>query len=166
RVLAFDPDNFHALANRTHYLCVTGRLDDARRCAERLKAVQSTALDVWIKKAEALSYLGDDEGVLAAFKGAEQTGHQEPPRDDALLYHLAAVAALRLGREGQARQHWQHALKLAPGMELAAANLVDSRQPVGKRHAPWAFSFHQWVPHAMIRELAAQVAPAARRGRE
>jgi tetratricopeptide (TPR) repeat protein len=166
RVLAFDPDNFHALSNLTRYLCLSGRIDEAKRLAERLKAIESEAVDVWIKKAEALSYLGDDQGVLDAFSGAERVDYLKPPLGDPILYHLAAVAALRLGREDQARRHWQQALKLAPGLDLAQANLADLRQPVGKRHAPWAFGFANWVLPPAVRELVTLVEPASRRGTE
>lgn len=157
RVLAFDPDNFHALSNLTRYLCLSGRVDEAKEWAERLKAVESEAVDVWVKKAEALSYLGDDQGVLDAFAGAEEAGHLKPSLGDPLLYHLAAVAAMRLGREDDARRHWRQASKLAPGLDLVRDNLADLRRPVGERHAPWAFSFANWVSEKAIRDLAAQL---------
>ena len=166
RVLAFDPDNIHALANLTSYLCVSGRVAEAERSAERLQALNSTHSDLWVKRAEALSYLGDDQGVLDAFRGGEQAGDSMLPSDKALLYHFAAVAALRSGREEEARWHWRDALKISPGMKLAEDNLADLRLPVGERHAPWAFGFSQWVPQRAIRELATQVQKAARRGQD
>jgi tetratricopeptide (TPR) repeat protein len=70
RALALSPDNFHALSNLTRYLLLTGHADEARATAGRLKAVESPNPDAWVKKAEALSYLGDDAGVLAAWRGA------------------------------------------------------------------------------------------------
>ena len=166
RVLAFDPNNLHALANLVQYSCLRGRMDEAREWASRLQAVESTNPDAWTKKAEALTYLGDDQGVLEAFEGAERMGEGGQPQDRALLYHLAAVAALRRGDEAQARQRWQRALKPSPGMDLAQENLADLRQPIGQRHAPWPFSFAQWVPHAAIRELASQSEAASRQGSE
>jgi len=164
RVLAFDPDNYHALSNLTRYLCLSGRADEAEEWAERLKAVESEAVDVWSKKAEALSYLGDDQGVLDAFAGAERAGHLEPPFGDPVLYHLAAVAAMRLGREDEARRHWRQARKLAPWLELVPDNLADLRKPVGERHAPWAFNFGNWVRQEALRDLAAHLEPVSRRG--
>lgn len=168
QVLAFDPDNYHALSNLTRFLCLSGRLDEARQWADRLKAVEADADagDVWIKKAEALSFLGDDQGVLDAFSGAERTGHLKSPLAKPLLYHLAAVAALRLGREDEARSHWREALKRSPGLDLAQANLDDLRQPVGKRHAPWAFPLPYWVTQQAIRDMAAHLTPAVRHKRD
>lgn len=166
RVLAIEPDNYHALANLTHYLCVSGRIDEARQYAEQLKRVETTRPDVWTKKAEAFSYLGDDEAVLAALNRARQTDSHTLPQDEALLYHLAAVAAMRLSREDEARRHWQQCLKLSPRMELAQANLADLRLPVGERNAPWAFGFQQWAPHKALRDLAGQVVRASRREKE
>lgn len=167
RVLAIDPDNYHALANLIHYLCVSGRVDEARQYTQRLKAAEApAAADIWLKKAEAFSYLGEDQAVLDAFSGAERARHLEPPLVDPLLYHLAAVAAMRLGYDDQARHYWQQALRLAPGLELAQANLADLRQPVGQRHAPWPFSFPNWITQQTLLGLARQVESAARRGEE
>ncbi|MBI2951933.1 tetratricopeptide repeat protein [bacterium] len=168
QVLTFDPDNYHALSNLTRFLCLSGRLDEARQWAERLKAVQADvdAGDVWLKRAEALSFLGDDQGVLDAFSGAEQAGHLKSPRANPLLYHLAAVAAMRLGHEDEARKRWREALKRSPGLDLAQANLDDLRQPVGKRHAPWAFPLPNWVTQQAIHDMAAHLTPAVRHKRD
>lgn len=166
RVLAFAPDNFHALSNLTRYLCMSGRVDEAKQWAERLKAIESELVDIWVKKAEALSYVGDDQGVLDAFSDAERAGYLEPPFVNPILYHLAAVAATRLGREDQARRYWKQALKLSPGLELARDNLSDLRKPVGERHAPWPFSFPNWVTQKAIDDLGQHLEPAFRRGKE
>jgi tetratricopeptide (TPR) repeat protein len=96
RVLAFEPDNIHALSNRTRCLVLLGRLDEARQSAQQLKASNAPAVDGSLKKAEALSYLGDDEEVLAVFHKAEKNAEDEPVLHRGMLWHLAAVAALRL----------------------------------------------------------------------
>ena len=166
RVLAFDPDNVHALSNLTRYLCMSGCVDEAEQRAKHLKAVESDATDVWLKKAEALSYMGDDQSVLEAFSEAERAGHLEPPFVKPVLYHLAAVAAMRLGREDQARRYWKQALKLSPGLELARDNLSDLRKPVGERHAPWPFSFSNWVTQKAIDDLGRHLEPAFQRDEE
>jgi tetratricopeptide (TPR) repeat protein len=163
RVLAIEPDNFQALGNLTRFYCLSGRVEEARAWAARLKAVKTEASDVWIKRAEALSYLGDDQGVLDAFHGAEQAGLKEANPNQAYLYHLAAVAAYRLGRENEAHRYWKKTLKLLPGFSLAQANLDDLRQPVGQRHAPWPYSFGNWVRRQAIEDLGAYLQPAARR---
>ncbi|MBI4494055.1 MAG: tetratricopeptide repeat protein [Chloroflexi bacterium] len=163
RVLALDPGNVHALSNLVRYLCLSGRVDEARTLAEQLKGIESERLDAWLKKAEALSYLGDGQGVLEAFRGAEAAGLLRPPLGDPLLYHLAAVAAMWLGDLDQARRRWQELLRLAPGFELARANLADLRKPVGERHAPWPFNFGNWVSQQTVRDLAALARPLSRR---
>jgi len=61
------------------------------------------------------------------------------------------------GREAEARRHWSQALKLAPGLGIAQANLNDLRRPVEERHAPWPFDFPNWVPRAMVDALAAHI---------
>lgn len=154
QVLSFAPDNYHALSNLTRYLCLTGNLDEAQEWAERLKAVESDDSDVWVKKMEALSFLGDDEGIMDAFQGAERSGVLRESFAHPLLYHLTAVAALRLGNEKKARHYWQHALKQAPWLELARTNLDDLQQPVGERHAPWPFRLGEWFASERFNRMA------------
>lgn len=156
-VLELDPENFHALGNLTRYLFLCGRADEAWEHARRLKALRTDSVEAWVKKAETFSYLGDDQSVEAVFKEAERAGGVEEP----FLYHLAAVAAMRLGREGEARKRWRRALKLAPGFDLAEENLEDLALPVGERHAPWPFDLGNWVRQKTLGELIKIGEPAA-----
>lgn len=156
RVLAFEPENVHALGNLVYFHCRQGQIAQAQAYAERLKASQAPAWERWLKVGEALSYLGDDAGVLAALAQVEQD--TEPmPTDMGQLYHFAAVAALRQGHEAEARRLWLRAIELNPGLELARANLSDLRKPIGERHAPWPFNFNQWVSQTAINSLLPKV---------
>lgn len=157
-----DANNFHALSNLVRFLCVAGRIDEARPLARRLKAVRSDRVDVWIKKAEGLSYLGDDAGVLEVFAEAEAAGMLRKPFADPFLYHLAGVAAARLGREREARRYWHQALKLQPNFSRAADNLTDLRKPVGQRHGPWAFNLYEWLSPQTMQDMVNTVEPALR----
>jgi predicted Zn-dependent protease len=168
RVLDSQPENVQALSNLTRILLLSGRAAEAQAMAERLKAVDSDRPDVGMKKAEALSYLGDDQGVLDAF-AADQRLLAEGDLEilaDPTLYHLTAVAHLRLGHEAEARRLWERALKMAPGLTLAAENLDDLGEPVGERHAPWPFAFGNWLTIQTIGDLTAAVQTAAERGNE
>ncbi len=170
RVAALDADNIHAFANLVRYRYMNGEVAEARQWAERLQATPSDNADLWMKTAEALTYLRDDKGVLAALRGAEKAGDKAGNRDlftyGGLLYHLAAVAALRLGREAEARRLWRQALDVAPALGIARDNLSDLSKPVGERHAPWPFPLAQWVPQSVIDDLAAQSEASMRRGRD
>jgi tetratricopeptide (TPR) repeat protein len=161
RVLEINPENFHALANLTRYLYLSGREEEAAERARRLKALKVESEDAWIKKAEALSCLGDDQGVEDVYREAARAGAIESP----FLHHLAAVAAMRLGREREARRRWREALKIAPGFDLAEENLEDLALPAAERHAPWPFSMANWVPRKIIDGLIAG-APRGRRASE
>jgi tetratricopeptide (TPR) repeat protein len=165
KVLEFDPDNYHALGNLVRFCCLRGQLDEAGSWADQLKRSMSAGPDSWLKKAEAFSFLGDDQAVLDAFEGARRDGHLELPYGGPMLYHLAAVASLRLGRN-EARRLWQQALDLAPGFTLAHGNLDDLLKPIGQRHAPWPFPFSEWMTQKNIHDLVAQIQPATRRGTE
>lgn len=162
RVLELSPENFHALSNLTRYLFLGGRTDEAAERAAQLKALPENSPDASVKKAEALSYLGDDAGVEEVFKEAVRAGAAEQP----FLHHLAAVAAMRAGREAEARKRWRKAIKLGPGYEPAIENLEDLESPVGERHAPWPFSFKGWVRKDVLQALAKVAGTGKRRGGE
>lgn len=162
RVLSSEPTNYHALANLVRFLCLSGRSDQAGSWAERLKAVETDNTDVWLKRAEGLSVMGDDQGVLDTFHAAEDRLKQ--PFDEPLLYHFAAVAAMRLGHTAEAKRLWRRALKAAPGFQPAQANLDDLDRPIGEQHAPWPFTLNEWTTEEMRKEIMAQFNPAARAG--
>lgn len=154
RVLEFEPANVHALSNVVHFLCASGRSGEAKPYAERLKASTGPAWDRWLKKAEGLSFVGDDEGVLDVFHQAEQAPDEVTSgQASAFLAHLAAVAALRLGREDEARRYWKQALKHQPSFELARENLADLGRPVGERNVPWPFPLTHWVSPKALKDL-------------
>ncbi|MFN2283624.1 MAG: tetratricopeptide repeat protein [Anaerolineae bacterium] len=154
RVLEFEPANIHALSNVIHFLCAGGRSDEAAVYAERLKASTEPGWDRWLKKAEGLSFVGDDEGVLDVFRQAERAQDEVAPgQSSAFLAHLAAVAALRLGREDKARSYWKQALKHQPGFKLARENLADLRLPVGERNVPWPFPLTHWLSPKALKDL-------------
>jgi tetratricopeptide (TPR) repeat protein len=156
RVLAFDPNNFHTLSNLTRYLCLNGQWAEAREMADRLKEVTSSHPDLPAKKAEALAYLSDDQGVVEAWRGAG-AGQAGPEMGSALLNHLAAVSLWRLGQEDEARRVWQDVVRRHPGFDLAQANLADLRKPVGERHAPWPFTIEYWLAKRTVGELGRHI---------
>ncbi len=166
RVLEFEPDNIHALSNRIHFMCASGRIGEAIPYAERLKASTALAWDRWLKKAEGLSFIGDDKGVLDVFHQAEQTDEVTPGRPNAFLAHLAAVAALRLGRKKDARRYWKQALKYQSGFDLARENLADLDRPVGERNVPWPFPMSHWISPKALQDLIQFIESTTRSGNE
>lgn len=162
RVLAFAPNNLYALANLTRFAFLGGRPAEAQSWAERLQAVEPPIPDGQVKKAEAFSYLGNDQAVLDAFLAAERDGMKIAPPQDAYLYHLAGVAYARMGQEDQARRHWKEALKRLPMLHQARNNLDNLDRPVGEQYAPWPFDLPQWVSRDRFKELSSYLRPAAK----
>jgi tetratricopeptide (TPR) repeat protein len=156
-VLAANPQNWHALANLTRFLFLSGQRDEALACAETLKPLKVSAPDFWLKKIEALSYLGDDQAVLAAFADFERDPEAITHQVEPMIYHLAAVATMRTGEEKKAREFWRRALELDPSFAFARANVDDLKQPVGNRHAPFAFPLQYWLNQQAYRDLHAQL---------
>lgn len=159
-----DPENIQALSNLTRFLCLQGRVAEAQTLAAKLKTVESERLDAETKQVEALAMLGDDEGILEVFERAEKRGRLKEPFVSPLVFHAAAVAALRLGDEKRAKNLWQRALDVAPTYAVARANLDDLKKPVEERHAPWTFTLAEWVPEKTVRDLIARVTTVMKRG--
>ncbi len=146
-----------------HYHSMMGNFEQAKIFANRLKYVESNAVDSWARKAEAAAYLGDDQAILDTFRGAEQAGHLKPPLGDPLLFHLAATAHMRLGDERAARKLWQRALDIAPGFRLAKENLDDLRNSIGERHTPWFFEQSNWLTPRFVQDLQTTLERFARK---
>ncbi len=154
QVLELQPENCHALGNLCRYLVALGEIDEARAVAERLRAAPPAQSGALVKKAEALSTLGDDAGVAEVFREYEAGPRPDQPHvDEAMICHLAAAAAARLGREKEAKSLWRRALRSSPGFVLARANLDDMARPVGQRHAPWAFDGNRWLAPQWRKEI-------------
>ncbi|MEM6400033.1 MAG: tetratricopeptide repeat protein [Cyanobacteria bacterium P01_D01_bin.116] len=154
KVLEIQPDNIHALSNLTRYYFLNGDIEQALINCEKLKNSQADGWDVWTKKAEALSYFGDDEGILQLFEQASASDELEYASLSGLFYHLVAVAMARNGRLEEARKLWLQASEDTQGSELAQANLKDLKKPIGQRHAPWALPFGCWVTKNTMEELS------------
>ena len=95
RVLQRAPDNFHALGNLARYLCLSGRAEEAQAWAQRLKSVESKSCDVWVKKAETFTCLGDHEEVLrvlARERGFGVLGRLDEVRE--VLVHVLGVVCV------------------------------------------------------------------------
>ncbi len=161
RVLEFDATNYHALANLTRYLYLSGRFDEAQATAAALKACVADEGDAFIKKAETFAVLGDWEAVRQAVHDG-QSAWAEMGGTPGLAEHLAGVALANLGDLKAARQHWRRAAAAPDAVAWANENLKDSKRPAGQRHGPWAFPIERWVPHGVIEGLV-QAATGVRR---
>lgn len=166
KALEIQTDNIHALSNLTRALFLSGKMEESAALAEQLKASQALAADFWTKKAEALSFLGDDQGIVQLYREAKAAGKLKTIELNPLFLHLAAVAHWRQGHHKQARRLWKEALKLEPGYSLAQDQLDDLEKPVEERIGPWYFPLNTWVKESAIRDLLRSAKAAARRKQE
>ena len=166
RVLTFEPENVHALANLVRFLLLGGRAQEARSCADKLRLSTAPAVDKTLKQMEAYTYLGDDPTVLELFEGAAGTGERDESLADPVLFHLAGVAALRLGLVDRARKAWKQALRVNRGFQLARENLDDLRRPQAERHAPWPFPISSWLSQKTLADLQSAFKSIGARGAE
>jgi|GEM_PF-2251598 len=148
RALEIDPTNAHALSNLTRFLRLTNRLAEAREFADRLKAIDSTAPDVWAKKVEAFAFLADDTSLLQIADQAEKAGAMSDPHADPLLFDLTAVAAARMGDERKAQRLWQEAIKRFPYFSHIREHFHNLDKAEGERDGAWPFELAEWIsPH-------------------
>ncbi len=141
KVVQLDADNFHALSNLTRFAFLTGQLEQARQFADRLQQVSNDNPDLATKQAEALAFLGDDEGIRAIYEEQANLGQGDL---NPLLLHLAAVAYYRLGDQKNSWSLWRKSIKQAPSMEMAQACLAERPLPVSERNIPWYWPFQYW----------------------
>ena len=160
KVLEFDPKNVHALSNLTRFLFMLGKVDESVSFAQRLKQSQADATETWIKKSEALSFIGDDNGVLALIEQAKQSKAQKEL--NAMVWHWGAVAEYRLGQIARARKYWQKSSLDPLSLKLARANLEELEKPLHERTCPQAFTIDAWISRKTIELLAAAVERSAR----
>lgn len=182
QVLEQHPDNIHALANLVRFYALTQRPDEARPYAERLRASHASAWDGWTKKAEALTLLADDAGLVTLFDefltlrgdaldvapadgdsqadGEDNDPEEKRPSPSAMFYHWVAVALARTGDAKRAKAQWKVALSKDPEFSLAKENLADLRLPIGQRHGAWPLRWDQWLTPPTLEAFKQTVNPA------
>jgi len=151
KVLEIEPGNVHALSNLTRLVYMQGKKEEANAYALRLKETGTKATDRWVKKAEALCFIGDDEGVLALLEQAKRAIEQDEL--SATFWHWYAVAEYRNGSATRARRYWQKCLKQAPNFKLASVNLAEMQKPVAERICPQAFEINAWFPRRLFADM-------------
>lgn len=159
RALNHDRQNVHALANLTRFLFLRGDQIAAQTCAAQLQMPPNDERS-WHKHAEALSYLGDDAGVLALFAHAKKGRKLDELHP--LLLHLAAVAYARQGDNPAAKRLWARAKKLL-ALDVIADNVANLRLPADEQHSAWPFSVADWVNPERFLTLARQMDRALER---
>lgn len=163
-VLENHPENIHALSNLVRYHVVLGQQDKAQTAGDRLKASNAAAWDSFTKKAEGLSYLGDDAGVIEIFEAAIADGEFAQGTSNPLLHHLVAVALARSDRESEAKQQWKLALDADPSFDIAQANLDDLLRPLSQRNTPYPFETDSWLPRQVMEDSFALIKDQKQKG--
>ena len=161
KVLGIEPQNVHALSNLTRFLFMQGQLDEANQAAKQLKESDAPAADHWVKKVEALSFIGDDDGVLILLDQAKDV--KETDQLNEMIWHWCAAAEYRKGNHAKAHSYWKKCLELAPYFELADKNLGELKKPLHERICPQAFSLETWISRRTLENLTSATERAARK---
>ena len=155
KVLDFQPENVHALANLCCYFFMIGKKENAIPHAKRLKESKILAIDHWLKKVKALSFIGDDDGVINLLELAKLDRNYK--LIDGTFWHWCAVAEYRRGNSSKARTYWNKCIKLAPYFSLAIDNLEELKKPHFDRICPQVYGLETWLPEKIIKDLFAIV---------
>lgn len=164
-LLASEPFNPHALVILGDCLYAEGKRQQARETWSRLQTLEIQYRhrgDFAVRQMEALARLGEHAEVLQVLETAEQQDlfRSHDPMY-AVAYHLAGVAAARLGQHRMASQHWTQALEINPNYHLAADNREDHEQPPGEQNGPWIQDRLPWLTKNVLLELSKMPAASA-----
>lgn len=153
KVLEKQPENFHALANLARFYVFLGQPDEARNFANRLRPIKNDNPDLWIKKIEAFTFVGDDQAVVEVYKEASKKSEFAVP--ESYGKHLAAFAFYQLGKESKARKLWMEILDDDPNFEFAERNLEELHLAENERNV-FALPINYWIPSRYINDLMAE----------
>ena len=151
KTLEIEEDNVHALSNLARFMFMEGEEEKAHFYAERLLASKADASNLWIKKIEALSFIRDDEDVLAIFKEVEKA--KEIDLLDYATLHWIAVAFYNEGNIKSARKYWKKSLKINPSFSLAKANLDALKLPETNRDCPQIYTVDMWLSQKFFKDM-------------
>lgn len=147
KVLAIQPDNAHALANSVIFYLMSGEIEIAKTYGEKLKILPNEQdPDIYLKKAEAFSYLREDMAIITLGEEAQKNNLEPKP----LFWHLLAVAYGNQRNTIKARELWEKALDELLDFELIEENLANIKLALGERTTPWAFELNQWLAYKYI----------------
>ena len=161
KVLTFEPENVHALANLVRFCLLQGEAERAKDYGQRLKASKATAWDLYTKKVEGLTYLRDHEGILEIWQQAKAEESELSIAVGGLVFHWVAVAYARTGNLAEAKKLWKEALLRSPELKIAQQNLDDLLLPIGQRNSPWPFAVEAWMSPSLKEDLYAAVSSLA-----
>lgn len=147
RVLEIRPDNFHALSNAVNYAMLLGQFDRAKTYGEKLKDLPNDRnKDIYVKKAEAFSFLREDRAIVELGEKAEKEKSISIP---SLFWHWVAVAHANEGNLKKARQLW----KKIGHLPIAKENLHNLNLPTGESSSPWAFDVDRWIKRSFVEQI-------------
>jgi tetratricopeptide (TPR) repeat protein len=151
KVLETKPDNFHALANLVRFSVFLGREDEARKFAEILKKTESANPDLFVKKIEAFSFLGDDAAVVEEYEKSKNLINDfEIPQSYAK--HLAAFAFYRTGEAKKAEKMWEEIIEDNIEFDYSEENLEQLDLPPPDRDV-FGLPLAYWIPPVYLEKL-------------
>lgn len=151
KVLEKNQNNFQALGNLVRFYLLSGETELAEKQLKQLKELNNEIPDIWLKKAEAFSWFGDNTELVELGKEAESS--EVSKNLTAPFWHCIAVGYANSGQEKKARQLWQKSLKISPTFDYAKQNLRNIKLPIGERTTPWAFDMREWIPSIVMEDI-------------
>jgi hypothetical protein len=143
-----DPDNLYALGWAARLRLYQDDATGAEGLCTPLAASTACRLDDALPQIETLLMLGADQAAWKAFERARAQDCFDG-RDDitgAVLRHLGACAACRLGNSADARHGWHAALGAQSDFALASINLDPSSEAATQARLPVIFELHHLLP--------------------
>jgi len=158
-----EPKNLFALAWAARLRLYQGDANGAQGLCTPLAASTASRLDDALPQIEVLLLLGHDQAAWDAFARTRTQAWFETRAHaaGAMLRHLGACAACRLGNVEDARHWWQAALSVEPDFTLASPNLSPSSEAATLARLPTIFESHHVLPSTWTTALFADKADGA-----
>lgn len=110
----YDPNNFHAYYNMSLVFRHMGRMDEARKAAQRAREIAPNDRNVALLSGNLFQDLGDSKSAMEAYK----LGLSSSPDDSTLVYNLA-LTQYKQGNLAEAITNFERAIQKEPGGRIA-----------------------------------------------
>jgi tetratricopeptide (TPR) repeat protein len=142
RVLAWQPNNIHALCNMAVFAAHLGTREQLQIYTTKLRKIFPVHYDHAMKVATTLGLIGDHEAALNVFQSLARISESPEP----VLMHSLAASAANIGRFSLARKWWRALSQVEEMSEIALYYLETLERAVRNGNSRLRVSYQYDLP--------------------